>query len=149
MEGMKVGTTLLICSWDGLIAETERHLGSVVNLPPAALGVIGRALQTMVADAVDANAEAGFQDCTSLERTGVVSEINAIAELIDLSSIEHTLVQGICSPIDKEPLEIGDAYYEGVSTQPGHVGAGLVVPRPNLIAQVMAGLDIGQAVLLI
>ncbi len=146
---MQLGTTLLICSWDGLIADTERHLGFVVNLPTAALGVIARALQVMVASAVDANAEAKFEDRSSLDRTSVVDDINRIAELIDLESMEHVLTQGICSPIDKEPLEIGDYYYEGVSTQPGHVGAGLVVPRTDLVSQTIASLDMSQAVLLV
>ena len=146
---MQAGTTLLICSWDGLIADTERHLGFVVNLPTAALGVVARALQVMVANAVDANAEAKFEDRSSLDRTSVVDNINRIAELIDLESMEQVLTQGICSPIDKEPLEIGDYYYEGVSTQPGHVGAGLVVPRTDLVSQTIASLDMSQAVLLV
>ncbi len=146
---MRLGTTLLTYSWDGLIADTERHLGFVVNLPTAALGVVARALQVMVANAVDTNAEAKFEDRSSLDRTSVVEDINRIAELIDLESMEHALTQGICSPIDKEPLEIGDYYYEGVSTQPGHVGAGLVVPRTDLVSQTIASLDMSQAVLLV
>ena len=146
---MQLGTTLLLCSWDGLIADTERHLGSVVNLPTAALEVVARALQVMVASAVDANAEAKFVDRSSLDRTSVVDDINRIAELIDLESVEHVLTLGICSPIDKKPLEIGDYYYEGVSTQPGHVAAGLVVPRTDLVSQTIASLEMSQAVLLV
>ena len=53
------------------------------------------------------------------------------------------------APVNKETIDTGDAYYEGLSTQPGHVGAGLVVPRPDLISQVMVGLEINRAVLLI
>ena len=102
----------------------------------------------MVADAVDANAAATFENRTGLDRTCVVDEINKTAELIDLESIEHALTQGICGLVDKEPIESGDAYYEGTSTQPGHVGAGLVVPRPDLLSDVMAGLEMSQAVLL-
>ena len=146
---IQLGTTLLICAWDGLIADIERHLGLVVNLPTAALGVVARALQVMVANAVDANAEAKFEGRSTIDRTSVVDDINRIAELIDLGSMEHVLTQGICSPIDKEPLETGDYYYEGVSTQPGHVGAGLVVPRTDLVSQTIASLDMSQAVLLV
>ena len=136
VDELKIGTTLLICSWDDLIAGTECHLGIVVkNLPKAALGVIGRDLQSMVAAAVDANAEAGFEARTGLDRTGLVDKINSLAELIDLDSIEYALVQGICGPVNRQPIAIGDAYYEGVSTQPGHVAAGLVVPRPDLVVR--------------
>ena len=150
VDELKIGTTLLICSWDDLIAGTERHLELVVkNLPKAALGVIGRDLQSMVAAAVDANAEAGFEARAGLDRTGLVDKINSLAELIDLESIEYALVQGICSPVNRQPIAIGDAYYEGVSTQPGHVAAGLVVPRPDLVEQVMASLEIKRPVLLV
>ena len=79
----------------------------------------------------------------------MVEDINRIAELIDLESMEHALTQGICSPIDKGSLEVGDYYYEGVSTQPGHVSAGLVVPRTDLVSQTIASLDMSQAVLLV
>ena len=150
VDELKIGTTLLICSWDDLIAETERHLELVVkNLPKAALGVICRELQSIVAAAVDANAEAGFEARTGLDRTGLVDKINSLAELIDLNSIENALVQGICSPLNRQPIAIGDAYYEGVSTQPGHVAAGLVVPRPDLVEQVMASLEMKRPVLLV
>ena len=146
---MLFGTTVVACSWDGLIAETERHLELVVNLPTAALGVTTRALQVMVANTVDSNAEARFEDRSSIDRTDVIDYISKIAELIDLESLGQAITQGICSPVDKEPIETGDYYYEGVSTQPGHVAAGLVVPRQDIVSQTMAGLDISQAVLLV
>ena len=148
LESLKIGTTVVVCSWDDLTAATERHVERVVTLPPAALRRIAVGLRSMVADAVDANAEATFESRTGLDRTCLVNEINGTAELIDLESIEHALTQGICGSVDKEPIGSGDAYYEGVSTQPGHVGAGLVVPRPDLLSDVLAGLEMNQAVLL-
>lgn len=147
-ESLTIGTTVVVCSWDDLTAETDRHIGRVVTLPPAALRRIGVGLRAMVADAVDANAAATFEGRTGLDRTRVLDEITKTADLIDLESIEHALTQGICGLVDKEPMELGDVYYEGVSTQPGHVGAGLVVPRPELLADVLTGLEMGQAVLL-
>ncbi len=146
---MQLSTTLLVCSWEEIVADTERHLDIVVDLPTAGLGVVARELQLRVADAVDANAEAEFADRIGLDRTSVIDTINRIAELIDLESIEHVLTEGICSPVDKEQLEIGDYYYEGVSTQPGHVAAGLVVPRTDLVSQTMASLGTSQAILLV
>ena len=148
-KDMEVGTTVLICSWDGLVTETERQLGLTVNLPAAALGVIARSLQILVADAVDANSQARLENRVALDRTSIVAEVNAKAELIDLESLDYALAQGICGPIDKEPLEIGDSYYEGVSTQPGHVAAGLVIPRPALVSQAIAHLDMNRAVLFV
>ena len=149
LESLKLNTSVVMCSWDSLTSETGQNISFVVNLPAGALRVIARTLQSEVADAIDANAEAEFANKSSLDRTSIIEKVNATAKLIDLCSIDYALAQGICSPVDSVPVEIGDAYYEGISTQLGHVNAGLVVPRPSLVSQVMAGLSVGQAVLLV
>ena len=149
LRDLNARVSLYLCSWDDLTAETLSHLATVVNLPPAALQVIGYALRVTVADAVDANAEAAFENRRKLDRTSLLDSINATATLVDVKSIEHALTHGICSLVDKQPIGAGDAYYEGVSTQPGHVGADLVVPRPDLVSQVMVGLEKNRAVLLV
>ena len=148
-EGLKISTTVMVCSWDDLIAEAERHIAGIVNLPSAALVVLRRGLWSMVADAVDTNATVGFKDRVGFDRTGLVDEIKKMAELIDHESIDLVLTQGICSSFERNPTTTGDIYYEGVSTQPSHVSAGLVVPRPDLTSQVMDGLRADQAVLLV
>ena len=149
LDELTAGTTLLICSWSSISSETERHLAQVIDLPPAALRMIVHTLRSVVADAVDANAQARYEARVGLERTFIVDKINSASELIDVESLEGAIANGICSPFNNEPIETGDAFYEGVSTQPGHVGAGLVVPRPDLVSQVMAGLESSQAVLLV
>ncbi len=149
LDDLYLGTTIVMCSWDKLTSETEENVKSVRDLPAAALRVLARVLQSMVAKAVDENAEVEFKNRVVLDRTSILAKLSSTAELIDLESIDYAVVQGICSVVDKQPLLIGDSYYEGVSTQPGHVGAGLVVPRASLISQVSAGLEKSQVVLLI
>ena len=149
LEDLKGNVTLLTCSWIDVIAETERQLGKVVQLPPGGLRVIGRELLSLVADAIDANAEADFEDRFGLDRTLLIEKINSLAELIDLDTLEFALTEGICSLVDRNPANSGDAYFEGISTQPSHVSAGLVVPLPDLISEVIAGLETSQSVLLI
>ena len=146
VSDLVAGTTLIVASWDDVLEDTARHIRRVVPLPPAALDAVGHALRTEVAGAVDANAEAQYPDGVFLERTGLVASIQRIAELIDLQAIEYALSHAICSPVSKDALDTGDAYYEGVSTQPGHVAAGLVVPRSDLMAQAVTALDRGEAV---
>ena len=148
IEVLLPNATLLICSWESLIEETERQLGFVVDLPTTALAVVRRDLWSMVAEAVDTNAEVEIKERASLTRTELLRRINHVAELVDLQAIEHALTEGICSLIDTQPVAIGDSYYEGVSTQPGHVSADLVVSRPELIEQVIHGLEAGRTVLL-
>ena len=141
-------TTLMSCSWESLIRETERQIGRVVSLPPAALAVVRRHLWSRVADAVDKNAEVQLEERDSLTRADLIDLINSVAQLLDLGTIEYSLAEGICNLVDTTPDEIGDSYYEGVSTQPGHVSAGFVVPRPELISQVTDELAARRAVLL-
>ena len=149
IDELTLGISIIPCTWESLTAEMERSLNCVVELPPAALAILGRSLLSIVADAVDANAESDSDSRISLNRTAVIKEINSVAELIDKESIEQALVEGVCGIVDWEPSQIGDAYYEGMSTQPGHVSAGLVVARPDVTSQAMAGLDGGQTVLLV
>ena len=127
----------------------EHNISCVVDLPPAALTVVGRSLLAMVGNAADANAQPEFQNRVSISRSHVIEEINSVAELIDLDAIEQAIVQGICGLLDKDPLDSGNAYYEGMSTQPGHVSANLVVARPAIVSQVLASLNVGEPVLLV
>ncbi len=141
-------TTLITSTWVDIVRATEQHIGEVVQLPPLALTKVARDLRSMVADASDANAEPDYDNQTSLHRTGVVDAIHDMAELMDLESIEYAIREGICSVLDMQLLTPSDAYYEGISTEPGHVTAGLVVARPDLLSEVVDGLDAGRAALL-
>lgn len=141
-------TEVIIGTWDDFLQDTERHIRQLVALPPAALGSVSLSIRSLVADAADANADPKYEHRVRLDRTVVIDRINQTAALLDIDSIEVALERGICSLIERTPLAIGDAYYEGVSTQPGHVAAGLVVPRPDLTEKVLHGLRADQAVLL-
>ena len=147
-EDLAANASIMICPWDWLLSNTESEIRSLRQLPAAAIKLVARNLQSEIAGAVDKNAESMYENRVGVDRTMLVNTINSSAELIDLESIEYALSAGICSTMDMTPSETGDAYYEGVSTQPGHVGADLVVPRPDLVTQVLNGLDAGKATLL-
>ena len=149
LEAIKDNTSVVICTWDHLTTEIEDNIRLVVNLPAGAVTIVGRQLMTMIADAVSSNAEIPFTARETFDRTRLIDAISSIAALINLESIEQTVSQGICTPVSIEPDDVGDIYYEGIATQPGHVSAGLVVPRPDVVSQVMAGVQSGQSVLLV
>ncbi len=147
-EDLVGDASVLIGPWDWLVSDTEAEIGSIRALPRAAIALIARELQSTIAKTADTNAEVEYQDRVGVDRTILVNKINSTAELIDLDSIELALSTGICSAVDFTPSKTGDAYYEGVSTQLGHVGADLVVPRPDLVTEVLKGLDDGKTTLL-
>ena len=72
-----------------------------------------------------------------------------MAEQIDVDSLEFALAAGICESFDLSWQATGDdRFYEGVSTQPGHVAAGLVVSQPETMDKVLFGLDDLSAVVI-
>lgn len=149
LDKLLSSTALMGLSWETVTAETIAHLSTLADLPPSALAYIARELRIIVAEAADANANADYDDRSSLDRTGLVAAIERLTEHMDVDALESAIKDGIC-----EPMEVGqsitgdDRFYEGVATQPAHVAAGLVVPRPEVMAEVLSGLQDQGAVVL-
>lgn len=149
LEGAMASTTVVGASWESITAETVRHLDALANLPPSALLYVARDLRFLVAEAADANATAAFEERSSLDRTSLIAAIHRFIEHVDIDALQVPILDGICEPLDlAQPATADDRFYEGTSTQPGHVAAGLVVPRPDLVAQVLSGLEHQSAALL-
>ena len=142
-------TEVVIATWGAMFEDTALRIGHVVALPPAALRRIALSLRCLIADTVDENAAATFEHhvkrWTRLESSMRFTEQPSRSMLNPLSARwrKERAAWSTC-----HLLATGDAYYEGIATQPGHVGAGLVVPRPDLAEQVIQGLSSDKAVLL-
>lgn len=139
---MMRSTTVFGRTWAELTVETSAAIRSLHALPPSALELIGRALRLSVADASDSNAVATHENRRTLTRTELVGTVAEIAAHLDLDALESAIVDGVCEPLDLSPTasEASDAFYEGTGTQPFHVASGLVVPRPDLVSEAVAGL---------
>lgn len=135
--------------WEKVTSETARHLGAIATVPPSGLAYVARDLRITVAETSDANATAEFAERATLDRTTVVATVDRLIEHMDLDALESAVKDGICEPFDSiTSTPVDDRYYEGVSSQPGHVAAGLVVPRPQIVAEVLSGLENEGAVVL-
>ncbi|MBK5222034.1 MAG: hypothetical protein JJE52_03985 [Acidimicrobiia bacterium] len=145
---MLVRTVVLAITWEMLAVETASFVGALVDVPPSALELIARQLRVLVAEASDANVVLEYGSRRTLTRTEVVSAISHLASHIDQDALEFALRDGICEVFDLSHAAGGDRYYEGTATQPFHVAAGLVVPRPGLVAEVLAGLSEHSAVVI-
>lgn len=142
-------TIVLGATWESLSGETASHVGALVDLVPSALDLITRQLRVLVADASDANAAVEYGSRRTLTRTELIAEVTHIASHIDVDALELALRDGVCEVFDLS-LAAGadDRFYEGTATQPFHVAAGLVVPRPEIVAEVLAGLSEQSAVVI-
>ena len=140
-------TAVVGVSWDEVEEETADLIGGLVDLPPSGLCLVARHLRTVVADASDANAKADYVDRCRLTKTDIVAAIHATADQVDVDSLESAVREGNCEALDfSVSAQPDDSFYEGVATQPHHVAAGLVVPRPDVMDQVLSGLDERSAV---
>jgi hypothetical protein len=125
------------------------HIAEVVDLPSSALLLATRQLRVLVADASDENASADFANRKRIDRTEAVSVLLDLAQQIDIDALQAAVINGTCEAFDLlTHAEDGSAYYEGVSTQPAHVAAGLVVPQPTTVGEVAAGVERDRAVVI-
>ncbi|HMS72895.1 MAG TPA: hypothetical protein PKB03_07640, partial [Baekduia sp.] len=142
-------TCVFATTWEELTDRTAASVASVVQLPPSALRLLGRQLRTLVSDAADANAATEYGTRRSLSKTELVAEISRFATQVDLDALEGALRHGVCEVFDlSDSAADDDRFYEGIATQPVHVAAGLVVPRPDVVAEVLAGLQEQSAVVI-
>ena len=143
------GTAVLGISWYSLAVETAASIRVVAELAPSALELVAQQLRVLIAEASDANVVRDYDSRRVLTKTEVIAEISRVASQIDIDALELAVREGICEPFELAPTgSADDRFYEGVATQPFHVAAGLVVPRPDLVGEVLSGLDEQSAVVI-
>lgn len=125
--------------------EAREQLATVVagrySLPVGLAGPVVLALRDAAARCVDMNAESNWVRRAGLDRTQVEGVLSQAAATVDRSAIEQALADGLCEPVDFDTPLFDARFYEGVAAQPGHVAAGLPVPRPDLVEQIATAVD--------
>ena len=96
-----------------------------LDVPQVAEPVLN-ALRQAVADTTDANAPAHLTELSTLTRTDLDRIVTEVLRTTDSSHLAEAIEHGLCSPVDFQATTGEGHYYEGASTQPRHVGAGLV-----------------------
>lgn len=142
-------TSVFGISWASLSSQIRNHLRAIASdLPPTALEYLGRELRVVVAETADANGSPEYEHRRRLTRSDLTLQVQRFVEHIDHGSLEEALRHGICEPLSLSDELNDDRFYEGIDTQPGHVAAGLVVPRADLVGEALAGLLETSAVVL-
>ena len=151
VEALLSSTVIVGISWDDVIGETADCLSARSDLPPAALHLVARHLAVFFAEASDDNAARTHDGRRRLGRTEVAAEVGRVVGMIDVESLEAAIREGVCEALDYGTGEVGDdvdRFYEGVATQPTHVASGLVVRRPDVIEEILSGLEQRRAVVI-
>lgn len=142
-------TTVFGASWSYLDESSRTLLGTAFEkLRPSVLDYLAREIRTITAETARSNAPVDYVDRQSLDRNELVNRSKNFIEQVDLDSLEAAITLGLCSPVSLTEELHDDRFYEGVATQPGHVAAGLVVPRADLIGEVITGIQETSSVIL-
>lgn len=143
------GTAVFGASWPYLDESSGTLLGATFQqLRPAVLDYLAREIRTITAETARSNAPVDYVNRQSLDRNELVNRSQNFIEQVDLDALETAITRGICSPVSLTEELHDDRFYEGVATQPGHVSAGLVVPRAELIGEAVTGIQETTSVIL-
>jgi hypothetical protein len=86
-------------------------------------------------------------DYRGISTSDTEAAVTGMLEAVDITQVEAAIASGVVEPVDfLTPIDDPD-FYLGVDVQPGHVAAGLVVPRGDARDAVTAGLQTRGAAL--
>ncbi|MEI7048888.1 hypothetical protein WCL09_00650 [Pseudomonas koreensis] len=110
------------------------------SLSPAGVRLVLQQLREQAGKASDSNYSASSEKPETLDRSDVQTRIDGVQGIIDPIGYV-ALTDGLAEIANfSEPMPAG-AFYQGVNVAPGHVGAGLVFARPELMADILTGLE--------
>ncbi|WP_153008945.1 hypothetical protein [Microbacterium testaceum] len=142
-------TVVFGVSWASLDESSRTLLGMAFErLRPAVLDYLARELRIVTAETARLNAPVDYAGRQSLDRNELIRRSQHFIEQVDLDALEAAITLGLCSPLSLTEELHDDRFYEGVATQPGHVAAGLVVPRAGLIGEAVTGIQETSSVIL-
>lgn len=147
VDSLLARTTIVVLSQQVIMAEAAALVGERTGLPIGVTVPVIQALRAAVADTADRNAEVEWDARAGLSRTDLQRIITDVSALVDRGSLVEAVANGSCEPINFDAPHPDPEFYSGSAVQPGHVAAGLVVPRPGPTDEVLAGLGSGRAVL--
>ena len=126
-------------------ATPEEEVSDILSTELASPAVIIEGLVSdlykLVADVSTQNASLSYAERRRISTTEVDWRIAERLKAEDPSAIDDAVVSGALEPVDfSTPLDAAD-FFRGVKVRAGHVAAGLVLDRPDDVANVVAALS--------
>jgi len=113
----------------------------------AAARLIADRLQRIAGSHADANFRAPANSPVTLGPSDVQLVIDDVLRIVDPEAVDAAVAAGLVELVSFAPIATA-GFYDGVDVLPGHIGAGLVLDRPEVVAEVMTGLERRSAVLI-
>lgn len=105
-------------------------------------------LRQAIASTSDSNAPSHLEELSRLTRSDFDGIVTTILLTTDPSHLAEALRNGLCSPVRFQATETDENYYEGVSTQPRHVAAGLVFQAASVLDALYQRLTVKRTLIL-
>ena len=118
------------------------------NVPLAAARSCVHSLIALMGNRAGINASTTFEKRARVTVGEVDKEIDSVLSLIDWNAIEPAFRSGVAEHVDFGTPTPESAYYLGVSTQAGHVAAGLTFPRDTVVNTVIDSIFSNRRVLI-
>jgi hypothetical protein len=107
---------------------------------PAAGRLVADRLRQRVGTLADANYRAVAASPALLDANDVQAVIDDVLALVDRDAILAAISIGLYEPVSFAPVQ-SPGFYDGVDVVPGHIGAELVLDRPEVTAEVTRALQ--------
>ena len=107
---------------------------------PAAGRLVADRLRQRVGVLADANYRAAAASPALLNANDVQAVVDDVLALVDRDAVLSAISIGLCEPVSFAPTG-SPGFYDGVDVVPGHVGAGLVLDRPEVTSEVTRALQ--------
>lgn len=118
------------------------------GVPAAAARSCVHSLIALMGSRADFNASTTFENRARVTVGEVDKEIDSVLSLIDWNAVEPAFRSGVAEHIDFGIPIADSAYYLGISTQAGHVAAGLTFPRETVVNAVIDSIFRNRRVLI-
>jgi hypothetical protein len=121
------------------VTDASENLARHLDVNPAVAQILVRRIQSEIGRLVDE--EQSGNERQGLSESDIGRLVDDTLAVVDLAAIELPVRQGLCEHVDFLTPVDDQGFYLGRDVVPGHIPAGLVVPRPSDIEEVLAVLQ--------
>lgn len=107
------------------------------DVPESLAEIIVAAVCTQIGQASDANADRDAADHAAVDIASIDVLVDQILATVDLELLDEARLLGVCEAIDWEATVDGSDLRQGAHVGASHIAGGLLVPRPDLMQQVI------------
>ena len=137
-----------VLPWNVAAEETRDLLAQRFDVPVVVGAHLGLVLRDLISECQDHNAQSSAAERRGTTAAAMVGTMLDVLSELSFEHLNEAFREGICDTLDLDtPLPEG-RFFEGTEAQPGHIAAGLPMPRPLETDAVLTAAHNGSAVVI-